>query len=53
MSILSKLLGLRDLNEATRALNAAAIRPIPVQSFPVTDDMRFEKEKQQLACAAG
>lgn len=57
MNLLLKLFGMDDLSERLAAVdsslkNAAAGRPIPVQTFPVNDDIRFEKEKQQTALVA-
>lgn len=41
------------LESIDSALKDAAVRPIPVQTFPITDDTRFEKEKQEVAVNAG
>lgn len=39
----------KQLESVDSTLKNATVHPIPVQSFPLVDDMRFEKEKQLAA----
>jgi hypothetical protein len=49
MNLFGRLIGLvRD--DVTHALaNGASVRPIPVQSFPIVDDMRFVSTQRIVA----
>jgi hypothetical protein len=44
MNFFGRLIGLDNDDVARALINGASIHPIPVQSFPIVDDMRFEKE---------